>query len=907
MRQNSTEIDTGGSLTLGAGRDLVMVASAASVGDEAYLYAGRNLAMLAAEDRDYYLYDEKKKGGWGSRKTKRDEVTTITQIGSSVTAEGDVTLTSGADQRYQAASLASGADLTLDAGGDITFEAVKDLEQESHEKSSSSWAWASAKGKGTTDATVRLSALTAGGELAIKAAGKIRIDVPEVNAKTLSQTIDALVAAEPELAWLKEMEARGDIDWQRVKEVHDSFEYSHSGMGGVLAIVVAIVVTALTWGAASAAVGTVASATAGSGTAMAAAGTVAGTTVAAGWGNVALTSALTSMASNTVINTINSGGDLGKALELSFSEDAIKGYATAAITGALTAGLVDEYFRDAGTGSSTNSTSPTVDVSTGSGARVVTGGAPSFDLNTWSGAGKFAAYQGSRAVVSSAVDSAINGGSFEDKLAASLTAAAVHTVSAAAFNQVGNWAEANKIANGDFEKVAVKALVGGLISQAATGDFATGALAAGANEALVEHLAGLVDHDPQLLSMASQLVGAVAAGASGGDASLGASLALYGTQYNRQLHLTEKQRARELAARSDGRWTAEEIEDAMRWADNLERGETYDHGIAVKLDGATTAEVYDVERSYVSNGYIIQDLNAITRPDAELMSFIQQSTGDAYAWNPSIFPKAPADPNAGMAWTSKGYVPITDGTGGASRYETFYADGQAYRLPVAECPSVVCANAAPIAWASPDPVDQTALRAYEAAVGRQTLNDLATVATVATALTPIGAGRVGFGSVYTGFVSGAGFDAAGQYVQRGEIRPVQTLVAGVAGAAGLPLAARGNLWIPVAGAAIAATNTSFNNFYYGEDTPVYLAAGLGTVFSVIAPPIGQTVTGGANRLLGNPMMYIPASGPVQPMQIYRNASFWAAVPGYAGTTTAQTVGSVPAFIPLDNGKAGAQP
>jgi len=133
--------------------------------------------LLAAENQDYFLYDKKKKG-------------------------------------------------SLDAGGDIDFEGVKDLKQESHEKSSSSWAWTSAKGKGTTDETLRQSELVAAGNLVIEAARKIRIDIPEVNAQTVTQTIDALVEAEPKLAWLKEMESRGDIDWQRVKEVHDQWKYS---------------------------------------------------------------------------------------------------------------------------------------------------------------------------------------------------------------------------------------------------------------------------------------------------------------------------------------------------------------------------------------------------------------------------------------------------------------------------------------------------------------------------------------------------------------------------------------------------------------------------------------------------------------------------------------------------------
>ncbi len=81
-----------------------------------------------------YTTKKEKKGSWGKKQTKRDEVTKVTNIGSQITTNSDLTLISGGDQRYQAAKLNSGNDLILQSGGSITFEAVKDLSQESHEK-----------------------------------------------------------------------------------------------------------------------------------------------------------------------------------------------------------------------------------------------------------------------------------------------------------------------------------------------------------------------------------------------------------------------------------------------------------------------------------------------------------------------------------------------------------------------------------------------------------------------------------------------------------------------------------------------------------------------------------------------------------------------------------------------------
>jgi filamentous hemagglutinin len=100
----------------------------------------------------------------------------------------------------------------------VTFEAVKDLHQESHEKSDSNLAWQSSKGQGKTDETLRQSALIAQGNLTIKAVEGLKIDLKQIDQKTVSQTIDAMVQADPKLAWLKEAEQRGDVDWRRVKK-----------------------------------------------------------------------------------------------------------------------------------------------------------------------------------------------------------------------------------------------------------------------------------------------------------------------------------------------------------------------------------------------------------------------------------------------------------------------------------------------------------------------------------------------------------------------------------------------------------------------------------------------------------------------------------------------------------------
>src|SRR5690554_1307549 len=320
IQQQGTEVVSGGQFAAVAGNDLTLVSSAIAANDEAYLVAGGKVQLLAEQDVDYSFYEKKKKGSFGRKNLKSDEHTQMTHIGSNVSSGGDLTLISGDEQRYQAANLNSGGDLTLDSGAGIVFEGVKDLEQNSRIRSKSSWAWQSAKGKGNTDETLKQSQLQAQGEIAIRAAERIQIDIKEINQQSVSQTIDAMVQADPQLAWLKEVEQRGDVDWHQVKELHDSFKYSSSGLSGPAAMVIAIVVAYFTAGAGAGLIGATGTVTAAASNAVASA-----------------------MISNAAISTINNKGNLGAALKEVTSSDNLKSYAVTGITAGLTAGVYDKW------------------------------------------------------------------------------------------------------------------------------------------------------------------------------------------------------------------------------------------------------------------------------------------------------------------------------------------------------------------------------------------------------------------------------------------------------------------------------------------------------------------------------------------------------------------------------------
>ncbi|MBD8272774.1 two-partner secretion domain-containing protein [Pseudomonas fluorescens] len=522
--QVASVLTAGGDFVSQAGRDTTIVASRISAGNEAYLYSGDELNLLAAQNSTYSLYDMKEKGGWGAKKTKRDEVTHVTNVGTEIKTGGVLSLVSGGDQLYQRAKLESGKDLAITSGGAVTFEAVKDLHQESHEKSKGDLAWTSAKGKGNTDETLRQSELVAQGELAIKAVDGLKIDVRQVNQNTVSQTIDAMVQADPSLAWIKQMEQRGDVDWREVKELHDSFKYSNSGLGAGAQIVIAIIVTYFTMGAASGAI-----AAAGTGTSMAGATAAATATSAAGWANAAGSVVLGGMASNGAISTINNRGNLGAVFKDVTSSDAMRGYVVSGVTAGLTAGFYDDW-----TSTQTGTTN--------SGA--VTSASP---LSTWQGVGQFTANQVLQNGTSAILTKALGG---EASLGDALQSSLANAFAAYGFNMIGDVSK-NRFADGGITKIGLHALMGGLAAEAAGGDFRTGALAAGVNEALVDSLAKQYASMPEdkrksLLVMSSQLIGVLAASvdsdADGESLQTGAWVAGSSTQYNYLNHEENQER-----------------------------------------------------------------------------------------------------------------------------------------------------------------------------------------------------------------------------------------------------------------------------------------------------------------------------------------------------------------------------
>lgn len=289
-----------------------------------------------------------------------------------------------------------------------------------------------------------------------------------------------------------------------MKEIHDSYKYSNSGLGPASQMIIAIVMAAVVGPMAMGAMGT------------ATGGAVAAGTMSSGTAGVLVSSAgaiASGAATNATVSFINNGGNLGAVFKDVTSSSAMKGY----VISGVTAGLTSAYF-DGWTGTHTD---------------IATNNVIGPKLYTWTGVGQFAANQTLQSGTSMLLSKALGqGGSASDALKSAL----FNTLAAASFNAVGDYTKQWGIENGSLPKIAIHAMVGGLLAEATGGDFKTGALAAGANEAVVVELNRLVKGDARLLTMSSQIVGVLSAAAQkDADAAKmekGSWIAKNGTQYN---------------------------------------------------------------------------------------------------------------------------------------------------------------------------------------------------------------------------------------------------------------------------------------------------------------------------------------------------------------------------------------
>ncbi|MCC8368193.1 DUF637 domain-containing protein [Xenorhabdus sp. PB61.4] len=405
-----------------------------------YLYA------QALEDVTDYKTSSSKRNWHGRKKTSTTNHHSVINKVTEFVADGDINLLSHDDSTYEASKIETNNNATLTSThGKVNFKAVKDSAFEQTISQSKGF-FIQNGNSGYSAETWILPSVHIGGKLTIDAANGISADIKTQKGQTLQAALAAL-GDTPETAWLKGLNQRQDVHWNEVQDAYESWNYQDQHLNPAVSAAIAIAVAVVTAGAGV----TVAAAgyTAGAATTV---GASAATAAAVGG---AVTAGMASLASTAAVKLINNGGNISKTLKEMGNSETVKSTATSMAIGGALAGF-DNLI----------------------GVEKTANGATKAPLLSnkadWS---KVAQRVAGQSVISSSLNTAINGGSFKDNFAAALLTNVGNQINAEGANIIGN----NGAVLGAPGKAISHAAVSALAAEIGGGDAkgaAAGALAA---------------------------------------------------------------------------------------------------------------------------------------------------------------------------------------------------------------------------------------------------------------------------------------------------------------------------------------------------------------------------------------------------------------------------------------------
>ena len=475
-----------------------------------YLYA------QAMEESSHYEKTEKKRKWWGKKtevkQTRHDVTNKVTEF----TAAGNITLMSRDDSTYEASKIEAGKNARLTSThGQVNFRAVKNTSFEQTVTNSKGFFIKQAN-KGYEDNKWVLPSIHTGGALTVDAAKGVSADVKVKNGQALQSAIDAL-GNTPGTAWVKDLNKRNDVQWNIVKDAYDSWDYKNQYLNPAVAAVIAIAAAAVTAGSSLAA--TAASSVSGA---------VGGGAVTSG----AVTAGMSSLASQAAVALVENQGNLSKTLQALGSNENVKATATAMAIGGALNGFDSAmgWSKDAA-GKPLNPNNVKL---------------PQLSNGDWS---KVAQRVAGQSVISSSLNTAINGGSFKDNLTNALLANIGSQVQAEGANLIGDNGQVLDIPG----RAVSHAVLAGVAAEIGKGN-AKGAAAG----ALAAELAGVIINDnlvrsegwqerqAQISRVAGAFAGAIVTAKAAGATS-GANAGEFVERFNRQLHQEELNAIKELA------------------------------------------------------------------------------------------------------------------------------------------------------------------------------------------------------------------------------------------------------------------------------------------------------------------------------------------------------------------------
>ncbi|AJJ10555.1 hypothetical protein CH64_3323 [Yersinia rohdei] len=502
--QQPTRLNSGGILTLISNGSILFQATqlmAKKVMDIAA--EGGYLFAQAMEETSHAEQRWSSRKWWGRKKTHHNVQYSASNKVTEFTADGNISLLSRDDSRYQASKIAAGQNARLTSThGKVIFEAVKNTTFEQKTTLSKGF-YIKQSDKGYQEEKWVLPNIHTGGELTVDAAQGISADIKIQNGQSLRNAVIAL-SHTPGNQWLKDLNLRDDVQWQKVMDAYHSWDHRSQQLNPVVAVVIAIAVAA---------------ATAGSGL-VAAAGAAAGGGMAGG----AVTAGMSSLASQAAVSLVNNQGNISKTFKELGSKSSVKSLVTSMAVGGALSGF------DAALGfDSTANSAHAAEL-------------PRLSNGDWS---KTAQRVAGQSIIRSSLDTGINGGSFKDNLATALFANTGAQLHAEGAHLIGN----NGQVLGAPGKALSHALVAGVAAEIGGGSgngAAAGALAAelagavmGENFIGTQHWQAKSERQAQLARFLGGVVGAVFTGKAEGAYS-GANAAEVAFRYNYLSHHQQK-------------------------------------------------------------------------------------------------------------------------------------------------------------------------------------------------------------------------------------------------------------------------------------------------------------------------------------------------------------------------------
>ena len=184
-----------------------------------------------------------------------------------------------------------------------------------------------------------------------------------------------------------------------------------------------------------------------------------------------------------------------------------------------------------------------------------------------------------------------------------------------AYNEIHKLAKKNGWEDGDPEKDALHALIGGIMSELTGNGFLTGASASAINEMVQKKLSDQFEGEPDKHQWASAIIGGIVSQLVAGNAQAGASTAASGTKNNELYIWQEKERA-------------EELEDLLKKGDYL--GYDLKNKMYKQLSDAN--QLYDLDSSYLSDEYNTDTITEDKKKEylQYVTPYLQNSLEDQY-------------------------------------------------------------------------------------------------------------------------------------------------------------------------------------------------------------------------------------------------------------------------------------